>query len=44
MIASHPIQMIYEEGNKSSDFRKIGDSIRIYETLLTVARKRTLIR
>lgn len=39
-VTSHPIQTIYEEGNKSSHFRKISDSFRIYRTLLTVARKR----
>lgn len=39
-VASHPIQTIYEEGNKSSHFRKISDSVRIYRTLLRVARTR----
>lgn len=38
-VASHPIQTIYEEGNRSSHFRKISDSFRIYRTLLRVARR-----
>ena len=33
-ITSVPIQTIYEEGNKSSHFNKIGDSARIYARLL----------
>ncbi len=36
-VTSAPIQTIYEEGNKSSHFRKVSDSIRIYRTLLRVA-------
>jgi glycosyltransferase involved in cell wall biosynthesis len=32
-VATLPIQTIYEEGNRSSHFRKIGDSMRIYARL-----------
>jgi len=33
-LASVPIQTVYEAGNKSSHFNKIGDSVRIYARLL----------
>lgn len=42
-IASEPIRTIYEPGNRTSHFRKVSDSIRVYRTLLGVAfdRKRS---
>lgn len=39
-VGSHPIRTIYEPGNRSSHFRKIGDSVRIYRKLWNLARKR----
>lgn len=38
-VVSVPIQTIYEEGNASSHFRKIHDSVRIYRTLFRVGRQ-----
>jgi glycosyltransferase involved in cell wall biosynthesis len=36
-IASEPIRTIYEPGNRTSHFRKISDSFRVYRALLKVA-------
>ncbi len=39
-LASAPVTTIYEPGNRSSHFRKVRDSIRIYATLWRALRKR----
>jgi glycosyltransferase involved in cell wall biosynthesis len=41
-LVSVPIQTLYEEGNPSSHFRVVRDSIRIYSTLLKMALTRFL--
>lgn len=40
-LVSEPIQTIYEEGNRSSHFNKVRDSVRIYRTFFRNALKRT---
>jgi glycosyltransferase involved in cell wall biosynthesis len=41
-IVSEPIRTIYEQGNATSHFRKVGDSFRVYRTLFrsAIARRR----
>ena len=39
-VAPAPIRTIYEEGNASSHFNKVRDSVRIYRRFLRVALRR----